>query len=268
LSVDRARLAELAALALWDQGATAVSEHQEADGTTVLSAGYPTAEASRRVLTALAPEWEATVREVDDRQWQDAWKAHAQPVAVGERLVVAPAWREVEVGEGRLVLSIDPGACFGSGTHPSTRLLLARLAGDDRVRGATVLDVGTGSGILAVAAARLGASAVTAVDIDPDSVVVASANAARNHVAEVVEVSTDPLVEVPGSFALVLVNVTAGVHAQLGPDVVRHLAPGGQAWLAGLLPGQWQHVTGAYAGAELVEVVELDGWEGAVLARA
>jgi ribosomal protein L11 methyltransferase len=244
--------AELAALALWDHGATAVSESATPQGgAIVLVASYPTAAAAIDVATILGAD-----TEVVDPQWRDAWKTYAEAVEIGTEVVVVPAWRPVPVGGNRLVLEIDSGPCFGSGSHASTRLILQLLATRPPV-GETVLDVGTGSGILAVAAARLGAAGVTAVDVDPAAVVV----------TELIRASTTPLRDLQATFDGAMVNVTAAVHAELGGAVVSLLKPGGWLYVAGLLPGQWPHVAGAYAGCGVTDEPELDSWRGVVLRR-
>lgn len=259
---------ELAADRLWQAGATAVGLHDRS-----VVASFPTDDAARLIVSELGAAG-ASVRLLEaEPGWRDAWREFAEPVEVGDGLVVAPAWRDVPVGTGRTVLRIDPGACFGSGAHPSTRLILAALDRQPPAPGAKVLDAGCGSGVLAVAAALLGAGQVTAVDIDPGAVEVTAANARANGVADRVQASVRPVDEFVGAFDLALVNVTAGVHAAIGPSVVAAMAAGGDASagggrivLAGLLPGQWRHVEAAYAGTHLVEVLELDGWEGAELA--
>lgn len=257
---------DMAAAALWAEGATAVEIRDEAEGTTLI-AGYPTADAARTVARRLSGGLDARVEAVTDTAWQDAWRAWVHPVPVGRSLMVVPSWRAVPVDSGRISLEIDPGACFGSGTHASTRVLLAWMDGHPP-SGAEVLDVGTGSGILAVAAARLGARRVTAVDVDPAAVEVTAANAARNRVTDLVEVSTTPVADLADGCAdLVLVNVTAATHALLGAHCARAARPGGTVAVAGLLPGQWQHVAGAYGGLDEVEQLSLDGWEGAVLRK-
>jgi ribosomal protein L11 methyltransferase len=259
--------AVLTADRLWMSGATAV-EQRDSDpspGCVTLLAGFPTHEGARRVADGLR-ELGADLLEVDN-SWVDVWKQYASPVAV-DRLVVAPAWQPypVELADGRLVLSIDSGAVFGSGTHPSTRLLLGqlvhRLTPDSRV-----FDVGTGSGILAIAAARLGAERVTAVDVDPDAVATAKRNAAANGVGDRIEVSTDPAESIDGPFNVVMANLTAAVLASLAATLVAAVGPDGLVLLSGMLPGQWDHIADRFASLELLEVPGLDGWAGAVLHR-
>ena len=263
--------AELAADDMWQAGATAVALHDEGASTRVM-ASFPTAAAAREVSLEMSGRG-ATLVEVDPG-WRDVWREYARPVEVGSGLVVAPAWRDVPVGPpgsssaGRLVLRIDPGQCFGSGSHPSSRLILAELDRDPPRASDAVLDVGCGSGILSVAAARLGAGSVTAVDIEPAAVDATRSNAAANGGADRVAASRTAVAELSGSFDLALVKVTAGVQAILAPDVVRLVRPGGRILGAGLLPGQWRHVVGAYAGATVTRRTELEGWEGVELVLA
>jgi ribosomal protein L11 methyltransferase len=254
--------AELATDRLWAEGAIAVEE-QAGDGTEVaLVAGFPTAAAAATVARSVGGE----LIEVDETTWRDVWRRHAQPVRVGS-LVVAPAWRDVEVGGADLIVSIDPGGCFGSGSHPTTRLMLAELQ-RRIVPGATVFDVGTGSGVLAVAAARLGAGRVVAVDIEPEAVGVTERNAESNRVAERIEVSTDDATAVAGTFDLVVANLTAAVLAGLAPALVAAVAPGGLLLLSGLLPGQWPHIAERFEALSALDVVTLEGWVGVVLTKS
>jgi ribosomal protein L11 methyltransferase len=291
--------ADLVADSLWLAGATAVAESavgERAADAVRLVASFPTADAARVV----AAEVGGTLIAIEPSEWQDRWKDFAQPVTVGRDLVIAPAWRTVSLlpaeqgvtldsevlteadecggpnngrGTQPLVIRIDPGPCFGSGSHPSSRLILAQLMSfGGSLAGQRVLDVGCGSGILSVTAARLGA-VVTGLDIDPDAVRYTESNAAANGVADRVSASTASVAELTsqsesGGFDLALVNVTAGVHAVVGPATARAVHPGATLLLAGLLPGQWRHVAGSYPGTVVVERPELDGWEGVVLTRS
>jgi ribosomal protein L11 methyltransferase len=253
--------AELAADRLWTEGATAV-EQQGAGDQVALVAGFPTPAAARMVARSLGAE----LVEVDEAAWRDLWRRHAQPVRVGS-LVVTPAWRQVVVGRSDLVVSIDPGGCFGSGSHPTTRLMLAGLQ-RRMAPGATVFDVGTGSGILAVAAARLGAGMVVAVDTDPEAVSATRRNAESNQVAERIHVSSEDVTAVAGTFDVVVANLTAAVLAGLADTLIAAVAPGGLLLLSGLLPGQWPHIAGRFHSLSVLAVATLEGWVGVVLTRS
>jgi ribosomal protein L11 methyltransferase len=229
--------AEVVADALWSHGPASVLE-----GDGVLEAGFASAEAARRVADALP--WPATVDEVDDTSWQDAWKAHAGVVEVGP-LVVVPSWRTV--------LSIDPGTSFGSGSHPSTRLCLAALV--DLAPGARVLDVGCGSGILSVAAMQLGAASCVAIDVATEAVEAARANAARNGV--VVDVRHELIDDVDGTFDVVVANIGSLVLRSMAPPLAARV--GGTLVLAGLLADQVPDVVAAF-GMSVERVDVEDGW--------
>jgi ribosomal protein L11 methyltransferase len=261
-------VALLAVDRLWTSGAMGVEQRDSdpAPGRMTLLAGFPTPEAAQVVADSLR-DLGAELVEVDD-SWADTWKQYAAPVEL-ERLVVAPAWQPypVALADGRLVLSIDSGASFGSGTHPTTRLLLGQLV--HRLSpGAHAFDVGTGSGILAIAAVRLGAERVTAVDIDPGAVATAKRNAAANGVDDRIDISAEPAESIAGPFDLVIANLTAGVLASLAATLVSSVGPDGLLLLSGMLPGQWEHIADRFASLDLLEVPVLDGWLGAVLHRS
>lgn len=221
---------------LWLHGAYAVSE----EGSTLV-AGF----ASRADAERAAADVGGEVVDVLPGAWLDAWRGYARPVAAG-RLVVVPAWIEP------ITLVIDPGRVFGHGGHPTTRLLLEEL--DRRiVGGESVLDVGTGSGVLAVAAKKLGAGRAVGIDIDPACVPVATANAEANGVE--VEVSATPLAEVEGTYDVVLANIGADVLVELAPELQ---ARGRLLLLSGLLADRVDEVAAAYAGT--ATATELDGW--------
>jgi ribosomal protein L11 methyltransferase len=240
---------------LWLVGATAVGEVPEA-GRITLVAGFAGHEQARSAAAAVGGE----VVGVAPGAWLDAWREFAGPVRAG-RLLVVPAWQDPPpTGPDDVVVPIDPGRVFGHGAHPTTRLVLEEL--DRRVSGGQrVLDVGCGSGVLAVAAARLGASTVTAIDIDPDAVDVTRANAERNRVA--VDASTMPLSATPGTYDLVLANIGAAVLRDGAATLQARVAPGGLLVLSGLLADAWEDVAACYAGTATRS--ELDGWVALVV---
>jgi ribosomal protein L11 methylase PrmA len=191
--------AELAADALWQLGATAI-EQQPAR----LVAGFADDDAVRVARDALARRWPVRVVELDV-DWRDVLRSPARTIRVSD-----------DVG-----VDVDPGRVFGNGDHPTTRVALDALASEVRA-GDRVLDVGCGSGVLAVAAARLGASSVVAIDVDPEAVDVTRANARRNGVADLVDASTTRVADVPGPpFDVVVANLGGRLVVD---ELARHLA--------------------------------------------
>jgi ribosomal protein L11 methyltransferase len=193
------------------------------------------------------------VRTLHEAEWANAWKDYFFVHRVGERTVIVPSWRhaEYEPRDGDVVLLLDPGMAFGTGLHPTTRLCLR--ACETLVRpGMRVLDVGAGSGILSIAAARLGATYVEAVEIDPVAANVCRENVARNEVADVVDVRTGSLNAEPTErFDLALANITIASLLELHPRLHAHLRPGAIAVLSGVL---------AERAPELIDALCASGW--------
>lgn len=178
-----------------------------------------------------APLPAPTVTLIRDEDWATGWRQHFTPTRIGRHLVIKPTWEPFTPEPGDLVIELDPGMAFGTGTHPTTRLCLEaleKLGHQDRV-----LDVGTGSGILAIAAVRLGARQVIGTDIDPDAVVVAGENCTLNDVE--VELITTPLALIPGRFDVVLANILAEDLVRMAGDLAAKVAPGGHLILSGIL---------------------------------
>jgi len=194
---------------------------------------------------------------VPPTDWEAVFRAHHRPVAIGTRLLVAPPWDVPEAG-GREVIVIDPGMAFGTGQHPTTRTCLEELEELVGVRRLTsVLDVGTGTGILAAAAARLGVPRVVGIDVDPDALPVARATLVRNHAAHV-SLIAGGLDAVRGRYDLVLANLLADTLIAEAAALVGHAAPGGLVVASGILEQQLDAVAAAFAPWR-VERVRADG---------
>lgn len=260
-----AHVVELVGDALWSHDPPAVEE-RSADGGTTFVAAYPSptvADAAAR-SAGHAGAVSTSVGPVDD-DGLDAWRAHARPHDAGP-FVVVPPWLPAP---DRQVLVVDPGRTFGSGSHPTTRLVLAEL---DRVLAgtpdATVLDVGCGSGVLAIGAALLGARSALGIDVDPEAPATTAANAAANGVGERVSAGCEPLASIVSdgrTYDVVAANLFAPVIVELADDLAAVVAPGGTLLLSGLLVDRWQDAVGAVVAAgdpelEVVGTAEEEGW--------
>ena len=191
-------------------------------------------------LVAGTPEIET----VENRDWFRSWRENFAPAALTADTLVIPAWMEPEANEPRLVLKIYLGQGFGTGTHETTRLAAGLIeaelavAGDRRPEINSLLDIGTGSGILAILAARRGIGRITALDIDRDALENARENLAHNGVEELVELSLRPLEKLSERYDLVVANIVAPVLRELAPHFPRLLRPEGRLILSGLLVDQ------------------------------
>lgn len=204
-----------------------------------------------------------TITALADRNWGEAWREHFRPLAVGRRLLVAPPW-DVPVAPGRIVLIIEPGRAFGTGHHGSTAGCLSLVERAlDGAGAARAIDLGTGSGILAIAAARLGVERVLAVDDDPDAVTAAVANADLNGVAARVDCRLGDAAMLEAAPApLVLANLLAAAHVRLAARYRRLLAPGGVLVLGGILDAEAESVRDALRahGLAAADALSIDGW--------
>jgi len=219
-------------------------------------------------LRAIWPVGDLETREVAEEDWATAWKQHYTTFRVGRRVVIRPVWREFVSAPDDVVVSLDPGPAFGTGLHPTTRRCLELL--EECVRpNDRVFDVGTGSGILAIAAAQLGAQSVLAVDVDEVAVRAARSNVAMNDLSErvaVAEGSADsPLAA--ASYDVVVANIIARVILQIAPDLAAHLAPGGRLIAAGIIVDRVDEVVAALEGLNLQVDCYVDGDWHAVVAR-
>jgi ribosomal protein L11 methyltransferase len=200
-------------------------------------------------------------REVDEEDWANLWKEHFHPLQFG-RIVIKPSWRTWEAEPGQLIVELDPGGAFGTGLHPTTSMVLQSM--QDKVSpGMEVLDLGTGSGILAIPAAMLGGN-VVALDISETAVEVASQNFTANGLADKIMVELGSIEVVQGrQFQLILANIIAGVLIELAPKLREALAPNGEILASGIIDERADEVREAFrqAGLELCEeYCEGDWW--------
>ena len=199
------------------------------------------------------------------------WRDHARPIEVDSRLLIRPAWIDTTalMHEDRLVIDIDPGAAFGMGDHPTT-VLSASAALDEVVPGCTVLDMGCGSGVLGIIAARCGAESVLAVDIDGAAVEATLDNARRNGVADrITAIRRSRVPDGLDAVDVICANILAPALLGLAEDLVSVLAPGGRLILSGLLADNHAHVIDRYRSLGLVSQAarDLDGWHVEVMRR-
>jgi ribosomal protein L11 methyltransferase len=209
----------------------------------------------------LAPLSDVRTRFVAEEDWANAWKEHFHPLRIGRRFVVKPSWREVTPQAGDIILELDPGMAFGTGLHPTTRMVLEAM--EDRIpAGASVFDVGTGSGILAVAAAKLGVGSVLAVDVESVACRVAKENIELNGVETVVTVELGSADHGRTGYDVILANIIASVIALIAGELARQLAPAGTLIASGIIEERLPEVEKAFTatGLEIVERIHTDDW--------
>ncbi len=273
ITVEVSREAEeTASQTLFDLGTTGIITLEESHSRVRLGAYFDGWVEPEKIIQALKERLDTTesgdclfdvsASEVADQDWMRKWKEGFEPTVVGERLVIAPSWKLPEDGSGRRVVQVDPGMAFGTGTHDTTRLCLEAI--ERYWRGGSMLDVGTGTGILAIAAAKLEeGSRIVAIDVDPVAVEVARENVSINRVEAQVEV----LEGQPGQYAgqqfdIVVANLTAEVIIDLTDDLARCMAESGLLILSGILtdlrPDVEQRLTGS--GLEVIERRQSNEW--------
>jgi ribosomal protein L11 methyltransferase len=247
----------------------------DADGMATVHAyvrdgasGPDAALTAREALQALGLEAEVSQRGVVEEDWAEAWKEHFHVERYGERLVVVPSWRDHELRPDDVVLTLDPGMAFGTGQHVTTRMCLEAI---ERLvtPGARVLDVGCGSGILSIAAAKLGAGEVRAVDIDPECVRITQENAAANGVDRRITAARGTLGEswpfaegADGRFDVVVANVSSAAIIGMAADLARALSPDGRLIISGVIGEREPEVVAALtaAGVHVANVLADGEW--------
>lgn len=213
-----------------------------------------------------------TTEIIDDQDWATSWQQFFTAIEIIPGLVIRPSWEEYKPAANQKVLTMDPGMAFGTGQHASTKLALSLLApcfkNAKTGKPELVLDVGTGTGILAMAAGIFGADQVLAIDNDPEAVKIARHNIKANHLDWNVAVDDKPLGQVQGHFNLILANIVHDVLCEMAPDLHRLLQPKGLVILSGVLRGkQVQNLEKVFAehGMELLCTEHEDDWAAMLL---
>ncbi|MHB1845077.1 MAG: 50S ribosomal protein L11 methyltransferase [Deltaproteobacteria bacterium] len=210
----------------------------------------------------------ARLEELQDELWAESWKRHFQPISLGRLLVVPPwpPWDGLTPGPGQTRLVLEPGLAFGTGSHETTSLCLRALDEALLARpGARLLDVGTGSGILAIAGLLLGSAGAVGTDNDPVAIRVARENAERNGV--VPDLRCAPLAEIQGTYELVLANILANTLVELSAELCAKVAPGGLLFLSGILAAQADEVAGAFGALRELPRARAGDWMRLTFAR-
>jgi len=273
---------------LWEHGALGVVEEElpgepprllaffpETASPTSLLGAVNAYQASLQSLGFVVASNSAQITPLLDDDWAHAWQQSFPPIEVGERLLVLPPWDTPPEGTvpGRLTVIIEPGRAFGTGHHGSTEgclVLIEAALCSLRAPAEPVLDIGTGTGILAIAAVKLGAPSALAIDLDPDAIAAARQNAQRNGCADRISLALGGLETVPGEtrYHLVVANLLTHAHLRLVHEYERLVALGGLLVLGGILEGEHGRVADALrpAGFELLMPRMVDGW-ASLLAR-
>ncbi len=205
------------------------------------------------------PNWKKVhpqMNTVAQEDWAEGWKQHFTASRFGSRLIVKPTWEEWTPVKGEVVINLDPGMAFGTGSHETTRLCLQAIAElFDGGADGNLLDVGTGSGILAMAAAALGADRVLANDIDDDSCQIARVNIAQNGLSSLITVTSEPLERLTGSFNIVIANILAEENVRLAEHLITRLSNDGTLLLSGILREKEAYVRNGFLGRGLSEPI-------------
>jgi ribosomal protein L11 methyltransferase len=220
------------------------------------------------------PTLKVVQENLQNEDWAESWKTFFKPIRIGSSIVVKPSWKSYEAGANQVVIEIDPERAFGTGNHASTALcievlehILGRVSSGEEDSGPSVLDVGTGSGILGIVSARQGAQRVLGLEIDPEALEAAQRNVDRNAVGEVMSVALTPLDQVEQSFDVVVANLTASLLTHMADDLVGHVSDKGLLLLSGILAEQVEEVAKCFQAHyfKMVKSWSREGWHAILL---
>jgi len=261
---------EIVSNALIEQGASGIEEvEEEEENLSLLKAYFPVNEKNRRVGETLQkyfkslktvlprfPSLEIKTNFIEEEDWSEGWKKYFKPIRVGSKLVVFPPWTRVRLGKGEIPILITPGMGFGTGTHSTTQLCMKALMKRLK-RGVSVLDVGTGSGILSIVSARLGAKEVWGMDIDEEALELARENVKQNDVSKIVHIRKGGIGRIRKEFDLVVANIDFKTLWRIRNPLVNRLKPKGILILSGVLRGEEKKLRDHY-----LKISSLDYLEG------
>lgn len=205
---------------------------------------------------------EITLTLIDDEDWAESWKEHYKPFKIGPNILIKPSWEEIDIEEGNIVIELDPGMAFGTGTHETTWMCTEAIE-KHMNKGDTLYDIGCGSGILSIVAVKLGAKKVTGVDLDPVSIKTSKENIEINHVSDKIDIREGNLLEVIDEKADIIVsNIIAEVIAGMTPDLKEYLKDDGIFICSGIILKKIELVQDALEenSFEIIEVVKKGEW--------
>ena len=262
-------LFELGAEGVEERDAGTLAKSSASDKVTLVASFASRSDAEEAIAALKESSLTGRYEEIVGDAWRDAWKEHYRPFAIAPGVIVRPPWETYEAKPGEHVLELEPGRAFGTGLHETTRLVGRAIREHEKeLAGVTVLDIGCGSGVLALVALVLGAKDAVALDIDADSILVTKENAQRNGLEARVDASTTDLAEVACVSPFVLANIEAKVLVPLAGEITRHVAPGGLLFLSGVLVPQRDEVRAAYRDFSLLASPELGEWTLLALRKA
>lgn len=269
-----AEAAEETSAHLFDLGAQGVEERDATTlvkgtvGRTTLVASFVDRASAEEACAAMDPSFLPRIEEVVGDEWRDEWKKHFKPFVLCPDLVVRPPWEPYEGPPVPHVLELEPGRAFGTGLHETTSLVAGVLSEKRaELAGRPILDVGCGSGILALVALTFGAKSARAVDNDADVIAVAKENAERNGLGGRLACDTTPVEDIHDTFPMVVANIEADVLVRLAPALARTVIPGGLLVLSGILLPQADRVKDAYRAFTLEVAPERGEWVALALRK-
>src|SRR4030043_1171104 len=256
---------------LMEQGATGIEEVEEDFERERLKAYFLQDGGEQRALRSLRrylkslqeinqklPHIEIEAASIPEQDWGENWKRFFKPLRVGARFVVKPPWARIRLKRGEIPIEITPGMAFGTGTHATTKLCMESLEKRLKKRGLSVLDVGTGSGILSIAAAQLGAEEVFGIDIDQLAVEIARENVSQNQVSDTVRIKKGRIGDIRKRFDLVVANLDFRSLKKMRIALIRHIKRHGFLILSGVLETEEERLRQHYIETKLLQWVETD----------